>query len=56
VKNKLTDHNGITREELKGAFIAIFNEIDKDTLLEAFSSSVKRTKWVCTRQTSIDIS
>jgi hypothetical protein len=46
IKEKLTDCNCSTREELIGAIIQIFNEIGQEVLLSVFTSWLKRLKWV----------
>jgi hypothetical protein len=46
IKEKLTDYDYRTREELKSAIIEICNEISDDVLINVFHSWLKRVKWV----------
>jgi hypothetical protein len=44
LKEKLTDYNCETREQLKEAIIEIFNEIPQDVLVSVFMSWMKRLR------------
>jgi hypothetical protein len=46
LKEKLTDYNCETREQLKEAIIEIFNEIPQDALVSVFMLCMKRLRWV----------
>jgi hypothetical protein len=46
LKEKLATFHCTTRDELKSAFITIFNEIDRETLLAVFNSELERLEWV----------
>jgi hypothetical protein len=46
LKEKLTDFDCRSREDLKSATTSIFNEIGKETLVAVFVSWTERLKWV----------
>jgi hypothetical protein len=46
LKEKLTDFDYRSREDLKSAITSIFNEIDKENLVAVFVSWIDRLKWL----------
>jgi hypothetical protein len=46
IKEKLTNFNCETRDNLKDAIVEIFNGIEKETLVAVFAGWMRRLKWV----------